>query len=169
MSAGLRLYLASPLGFAESTRHYLDCVREHLTKLGFLVYDPWISSENLKAVRNMSHAEDVRDSGRRIALLSEANKVIGENNERAIRDSDVVLAILDGVDVDSGTASEIGFAAAIDLPVFGLRTDIRRTGENEASIVNPQVQWWIEHSGGTIATKLENVFDLLKRHAQAQM
>ena len=37
--------------------------------------------------------------------------------------SDLVVAVLDGVDVDSGTAWEIGYAYAKGKPVIGLRTD----------------------------------------------
>ena len=36
--------------------------------------------------------------------------------------------MLDGVDVDSGTAWEIGYAYAKGKPVFGLRTDFRTLG-----------------------------------------
>ena len=36
--------------------------------------------------------------------------------------------VLDGVDVDSGTAWEIGYAHALDKPVYGLRTDFRTLG-----------------------------------------
>ncbi len=47
----------------------------------------------------------------------------------ALRTVDAVVAVLDGVDVDSGTAFEVGMARARDLPVLGLRTDHRTLGE----------------------------------------
>ena len=78
----------------------------------------------------------------------------------SIRDCDFVIGILDGVDVDSGTASEIGFAYGIGKRIFGFRTDSRKTGDNDGSTVNLQVQYWIEKSGGHIATdiaKLRNI------------
>jgi nucleoside 2-deoxyribosyltransferase len=71
--------------------------------------------------------------------------------------------VLDGVDVDSGTASEIGFAAALRHVIFGIRTDFRRSGENEASIVNPQVQWWIEQSGGHILGEIDQLLSSLRQ------
>ncbi len=37
----------------------------------------------------------------------------------------VVLAILDGADADSGTCFEMGYAAARNIPLIGLRTDWR--------------------------------------------
>jgi nucleoside 2-deoxyribosyltransferase len=62
--------------------------------------------------------------------------------------------VLDGVDVDSGTASEIAFAYALGKRVFGLRTDFRLTGDNEAALVNLQVRYWIDASGGSAVTSL---------------
>ncbi len=38
---------------------------------------------------------------------------------------DVVLAILDGPDADSGTSLELGYAHARGIPVVGVRTDFR--------------------------------------------
>lgn len=39
-----------------------------------------------------------------------------------------MVAVLDGADVDSGTAWEIGYAYAKGKPVLGLRTDFRTLG-----------------------------------------
>lgn len=39
--------------------------------------------------------------------------------------ADLLLAVLDGADPDSGTSWECGFAVARGLPVLGLRTDLR--------------------------------------------
>src|SRR4051794_21133183 len=60
-----------------------------------------------------------------------------------IRLAAAVLAVLDGADVDSGTAAEIGYAAALGIPVVGLRTDLRVTGDNAATIVNLQVEFFL--------------------------
>lgn len=43
----------------------------------------------------------------------------------ALAKADLVVAVLDGPDVDSGTAFEVGYARALDLPVIGVRTDFR--------------------------------------------
>ena len=72
-----------------------------------------------------------------------------------IRACDGVLAVLDGSDVDSGTAAEIGFAAALGKPVVGVRTDLRITGDNEATLVNLQVEWFIIDGGGNLFTDLD--------------
>jgi len=44
----------------------------------------------------------------------------------ALRAADVVVALLDGADADSGVAFEAGYARALDKPVLGVRTDYRQ-------------------------------------------
>ncbi len=43
-----------------------------------------------------------------------------------IRQADMVVAVLDGADADSGVAFEVGFAHGIGKPVLGVRTDYRQ-------------------------------------------
>ena len=74
-----------------------------------------------------------------------------------IREADTIVAVLDGVDVDSGTAAEIGYGYGIGKRLFGLRTDIRQSGENEGGLVNLQVRYFIDHSGGTVATTADEL------------
>ena len=56
--------------------------------------------------------------------------------------------------MDSGTAAEIGYASRA-VPVVGLRTDSRRTGDNEGVTVNLQVEYFIRRSGGSVHHHLE--------------
>ena len=51
-----------------------------------------------------------------------------------------VVALLDGTQVDDGTAWEIGYACAKGIPVYGMRTDIRSAGETPYSHVNSMIQ-----------------------------
>ena len=83
-------------------------------------------------------------------LPEEVNRKLGRGNQALIDQASGVLALLDGSDVDSGTAAEIGYAAAKGTPVVGLRTDIRPSGDNEATTVNLQIQWFIELSRGDL-------------------
>jgi nucleoside 2-deoxyribosyltransferase len=39
--------------------------------------------------------------------------------------ADLVVAVLDGADPDSGTCFEVGWASARGIPIIGVRTDIR--------------------------------------------
>ena len=55
---------------------------------------------------------------------------------RGLVKSDLVIAILDGSDVDSGTAFEIGVAYAKGKRIIGLRTDFRNCGDVEGFGMN---------------------------------
>lgn len=71
--------------------------------------------------------------------------------------SDAVLSILDGPDVDSGTAAEIGYAFAKNKPIVGYRGDFRLSADNVGGIVNLQVEYFIRASGGTIVTAFDAI------------
>lgn len=149
----MNIYLASPLGFAESTRAYMEVLRARLS-VHVGVVNPWDKSgfeEDLK------RAPLIEDREERLALWRSINDGLGRANADNIRACDGVVAVLDGVDVDSGTAAEIGFAYALGKWIAGLRTDFRQTGENEASLVNLQVRHFIDASGGTVVTNLDDL------------
>ncbi len=42
-----------------------------------------------------------------------------------LKNSDIIVANLDGVDVDSGTAWELGYASSLNKPIIGIRSDVR--------------------------------------------
>jgi nucleoside 2-deoxyribosyltransferase len=48
---------------------------------------------------------------------------------RGLESASMVLVILDGTDADSGSCFEVGYAFAKGLPIVGLRTDFRGSGE----------------------------------------
>ncbi|MCX5895687.1 MAG: nucleoside 2-deoxyribosyltransferase [Proteobacteria bacterium] len=94
----------------------------------------------------------------KINILNQINSLT-----RAIEKANGVVAVLDGVDVDSGTASEIGCACARGKPILGFRSDFRLTGDNESCTVNVQVEYFIEKSGGKVVTNLSELKAELKR------
>ena len=51
-----------------------------------------------------------------------------------------MVALLDGPQVDDGTAWEIGYAYAKGIPVIGLRTDFRLCADSDGGIVNAMIQ-----------------------------
>lgn len=149
------IYTAGPLGFFEAGRVYHNTIIvPTLTANGFLVLDPWPNAAD--------HYTRLPDqSGRRSIDLQRTNHAIGLDNVNMIRSSDLVLAILDGSDVDSGTAAEIGYAAALSKPIVGVRTDLRMAADNVATAVNLQIAHFIEMSGGAIVSNLATAVDLL--------
>jgi nucleoside 2-deoxyribosyltransferase len=57
-------------------------------------------------------------------------------NTAGIEQCDVVLAILDQADPDSGTCWECGYAYKAGRPIIGVRTDIRRAADDTDAGVN---------------------------------
>jgi nucleoside 2-deoxyribosyltransferase len=154
-SAGLPCcYVASALGFTEAGAHYYE--RVYLPALRAVVtpVDPW-------ALTTAQEIAEARAAGRErdFALA------IGARNAEAIRGCTLLAAHLDGQEVDSGTAAEIGFAAALDVRCFGLRTDLRQSGEPGVS-VNLQVEHFIVASGGSVCTSLAQLVERLATAAR---
>ncbi len=149
-----RAYLASPLGFSEAGRHFYQLVLIPFVRdLGFEVLDPWILTDRAKldAVRRMSWGRRRRDAWRVL------NREIGRNNRAAIDRARGVVAVLDGVDVDSGTAAEVGYAFARGKLIVGYRGDFRLSADNEGGTVNLQVEYFIRQSGGTIVERYQEL------------
>jgi nucleoside 2-deoxyribosyltransferase len=88
---------------------------------------------------------------------------LGGDNARAIEQSQVVVAVLDGPDVDSGTASEVGYAAALGKRIIGYRGDFRLSSDNEGTTVNLQVEYFIRHSGGPIVKDLPSLAEAVRK------
>jgi nucleoside 2-deoxyribosyltransferase len=136
------VYVASPYGFSPATRGFYDAVLlPAITAAGWTPHDPWADLDGSVEASFRDAAWMSPES--RVQALRQINRRLGENNESLIRSADALFAVLDGVDVDSGTAAEIGFAAALATPVVGLRLDLRRTGDNDGATVNLQVEHWI--------------------------
>jgi nucleoside 2-deoxyribosyltransferase len=156
----MKIYMASPLGFSEVGRaFYNGTLIPEVKRLGFEVIDPWVLTDQAKidAVLKLPYGQKKRDAWRRL------NPEIGGNNRAGIDRADMVLAVLDGVDVDSGTAAEIGYAFAKGKPILGYRGDFRLSADNDGSIVNLQVEYFIRQSGGDIITALANLAPALEK------
>ena len=139
-----RVYAASPYGFSESTKDFMkDRFYTAITKAGCLVLNPW------------RHTLPPNPLLRKLMAL-------GKSNAADIDRADGVVAALDGPDVDSGTAAEIGYAASKGKWIIGYRGDFRKTGDNPKVTVNLQVQYFITMNGGQMVTTLEQVTAALR-------
>jgi nucleoside 2-deoxyribosyltransferase len=102
------VYLAAPL-FTGAELDFNRKLRDEIEKAGFDVFLPQEDSNNIKDKKNRQ-------------------KIIFDKNLAAIDKADILVAVVDGADVDSGTSWEIGYAYALGKPVLGLRTDFRTLG-----------------------------------------
>jgi hypothetical protein len=149
----VKVYIASPLGFSAAGRLFLEQVEAHVRSLGHDVISPWDDPEIAAATaRGANHSELVH--------------LIGSRNVDRITAVDAVLACLDGMEPDSGTAAEVGYAAALGKPVFGLRTDSRPCGDFPGLPLNVQLLYFVEASGGRLYSAIDDV-NLLPLKASA--
>lgn len=155
------IYLASPLGFAESTRAFMETLAAQLREV-LDVINPWDDQRFAAEFAALAHENDW---AKRSTRLAEINVELGRKNTAGIERADGLLAILDGVDVDSGTAAEIGYAAAKGKFVAGLRTDFRLAGDNYGSLVNLQVEYFIHTSGGRVVTTVDELLVIAREFA----
>ena len=150
----MRVYLAGPLGFSEAGKSFhKEKIVSVLTALNYDILDPWelTPASATAPILQMPYGEPKR------AAWEALNPLIGKTNADAIKACDLVFAVLDGTDVDSGTASEIGYAFAFDKQILGYRGDFRLSADNEGSTVNLQVEYFIRQSGGKIIRTIEEL------------
>jgi nucleoside 2-deoxyribosyltransferase len=159
-----KVYLASPLGFSGEWKTYRDKIKRRLHEMGCTVSDPWEQPSRPTIVA----ASAIRDWHDRVEAFKAIARQIGKANENMIRSCDAVFGVLDGVELDSGTVSEIGFAAGLGKKCYGLRTDFRDCGDFTGLPFNLQVLYWIESSGGSVFRKIEEIaFSTLTRSDSA--
>ncbi|MDQ1280419.1 MAG: hypothetical protein QG670_1682 [Thermoproteota archaeon] len=112
----MKIFLAAPL-FNEAEQAFNAQTAKKLMENGFEV---WLAQE----APFLQHDHN------------EEKQQIYENDILALKTSDVVVAILDGVDVDVGVAYEMGYAKALGKPVVGLKTDYRTfSGMEEVNLM----------------------------------
>jgi len=103
------IYIAGPL-FSEGERDFNLRIEECCIEAGFKTYLPQRDAPEL----TNTNADEVFESE------AQANDL-----------ASLLVANLDGVDVDSGTAWEIGYAFSRKKVIIGIRTDLRAFSSSE--------------------------------------
>lgn len=101
----MKVYFAGPL-FTLAERNWNVEAKLLLEELG---HDVWLPQEK----------EPREKTATSIFLI----------DKDGIDQADVVVAVMDGSDPDSGTCWECGYAYALKKPVITIRTDFRNTGD----------------------------------------
>lgn len=105
-----RVYVAGPL-FTPQDRGVLETVAETIQALG---HRPVLPHKEAP-IDPAANVDDARDRAAKLLDLVDS--------------CDAVVALVDGLDVDAGTCVELGYAHALNRPMLGLRSDVRRGGE----------------------------------------
>jgi nucleoside 2-deoxyribosyltransferase len=100
----MHAYIAGPL-FNEGERWWNTEIDSRVRKLGFTTYIP-------------------QRDGVKLKNESDVPKIFVSDTD-ALKQADVIVANLNGMDVDAGTAWELGFAKARDKHCVGVYTDWR--------------------------------------------
>ncbi len=130
------VYVAGPL-FDEGERWWIEQIEQTIAEIGFKTFLP--------------HRDNPEKT-------PETVQTIFENNRDAIQDSDLVVANLNGITTDDGTAWELGYAAALGKPAIGVFTDWRSRFEGE-ELVNLM----ISRSVNQIVRSLPELSDVLEK------
>ena len=107
-----KIYIAGPM-FSEAEMIYNERISHLLEGNGYGTFLPQ---------RDAADVGDLRDAG---MTWEQANSHIFEQDIQGIRDSDIVLFVLDGRVPDDGACVEIGYAYAMGKECIGLKTDPR--------------------------------------------
>lgn len=115
-------------------------------KVSVYLAGPLFSRAEIEGARSLKR-EIESDLGDRVEVLwpfeiaSGTKEEIFETNLAALRRSPLMVAILDGPQVDDGTAWEVGCHYALfGKRAIGIRTDSRKAGETPESKVNLMVE-----------------------------
>lgn len=122
----MKVYFAAPL-FSTAERLFNDILTDELRAFGHEVFLPQENQPDGTLQFVCPPSENPPPSGA---------QGIFDSDVRGIAWCEVVVAILDGSDPDSGTAWECGFAYAQSIPVIGVRTDFRQVGDHGGEPVN---------------------------------
>ncbi len=128
----MRVYFAGPL-FSEAER---DWIRATISKIESLAAQHGTKTEII-------FPYDVITQSEIDSLGANAKLEIFSRCKSHLDDADIMIALLDGPQVDDGTAWEIGYFYARKSPeqkIVGIRTDFRRAGESEGAVVNAMTE-----------------------------
>jgi nucleoside 2-deoxyribosyltransferase len=119
----MKAYLANGL-FSEADRMY----NQHLAKLlreGIDGLDLFVPQEAGEINDKNSYADSL---------------MIAEWDSMKLLESDVLIAVIDGIEIDSGVSAEVGMFSMTGKPIIGLYTDVRQHGRNNAKKIQALIE-----------------------------
>ncbi|RTQ93463.1 nucleoside 2-deoxyribosyltransferase [Lysinibacillus telephonicus] len=103
---------------------------------------------------------------------------IADADMEKLRDSDVLVAVLDGIEIDSGVAAEIGVFSTYNRPIIALFSDVRQLGRDNQQKINALIEDGTENQfiyrnlfvvgiikrNGVIVSTIEDVIENVKKY-----
>lgn len=109
-----KIYIAGPL-FNVHEKKYLEDIAEVLEGADFDCFLPHRDQTGIdpEELKNNEMSQETKD-------------IIFQTDIEALKGADLIIALVTGQDIDSGTASEIGFMFANNKPVLAITAEERR-------------------------------------------
>jgi nucleoside 2-deoxyribosyltransferase len=150
----IKIYFAGPL-FTEAERDWIRCTIQQIESL----------AAQRGAKLEIIFPYDLITQSEIDYLGAKAKHEIFSRCKSHLDDANLMIALLDGSQVDDGTAWEIGYFYARKSPeqkIIGIRTDFRRAGESEGAVVGAMIECscdWIVRSREEL---LDSLMELTK-------
>jgi nucleoside 2-deoxyribosyltransferase len=141
----MNIYLAGPL-FSKAERNWMREIRHHI--LEFAKKQP--RDVQIVWPYELISQHEIESMG------AKAIHEIFSRNKSKLDTANILIAVLDGTQVDDGTAWEIGYFYArksVDSKIIGIRTDFRNAGDLKHSTINLM----IEASCNKIVTSIDDM------------
>jgi nucleoside 2-deoxyribosyltransferase len=145
------VYIAGPL-FSEAERAFLEKIVNTLAQASGLdphndFFLPHRDGEELGKGPTRNHIFDL--------------------DMRHVDSAEIIVALLDGQDVDSGTCIELGYAYAKGKKILGLLTDFRSYCTNDHEPHRPNLMvWGTCAKGNTLFHNLDDLSRAFKEHVR---
>ena len=109
-----KIYIAGPL-FNIHEKKYLEEIANVLESNG---YDCFLPHRDQTGI----DSEELKNN----EMSQSTKNIIFQTDIKALQESDLIVALVTGQDIDSGTASEIGYMYANNKPVIAITAEERR-------------------------------------------
>ncbi|WP_080875801.1 nucleoside 2-deoxyribosyltransferase [Oceanobacillus timonensis] len=115
----------------------------------FSMGDRYVNEQLAKAVREAVPEIDLYVPQENAAINDKSayanSEIIAEADLSKLEESDILIAVLDGVEVDSGVAAEIGAFSMLHRPIVGVFTDTRQQGRDNQTKIAALVEDGLEN------------------------
>lgn len=128
----MKIYLAGPL-FSEAEQNWLRSTKRQIMELA----NQLTKKVDVVWPYELISNEEINSLG------AKAKLEIFSRCKTHLDTSNILAALLDGSQVDDGTAWEIGYFYAkrpVGSPIIGIRTDFRNAGDTHYSRVNAMIE-----------------------------
>lgn len=150
----------------------------------FSIGDRYVNEVLAKAIREAVPFIDLYVPQENAAINDKSNYAdslaIAEADLTSLKQSDVLIAVIDGVEIDSGVAAEIGAFSMLNRPIVALFSDVRQLGRDNKQKIEALIADSVENQfiyrnlfvvgllkqNGKIVQSIEEVAAEVKRLAE---